>query len=115
MKKLLFIITLALGLIGHCAHLSLGYYSHPFREETRTVSLGVKHFFYEDFVENEVGAQLGGVGLTSGKNGSVMAILTPMAFSPEPYYGIGVDLVLPLINKDNYPSLLLGVSINFSL
>lgn len=116
MKKLLMVIVLGYSVMGFGAHLSLGYFSHPFKEDSRTLSIGAKHFFYVDkATDKEVGADLGGVGIMTGKSGSIMGVISPMNISPNPYYSIGVDLYTPIINKGEYDKILLGVGINFPL
>ena len=115
MKKIILATITLMTIQAQAIHLSLGAFAHPMDEDTRTASVGVKHFFYEDINPKEVSGYLGGLGLSSGKNGSVMVVITPMAFAPKPVYSIGVDIVIPAIQKNDYQSGMLGVSLNINL
>ena len=117
MKKILMIVTMLSALISQAGaiHLSAGFSGTPFNKEEGSLSLGVKHFFFQDVSTKYVGINAVGLGLVSYKNNSVLASLTWLAIAPTPCWSFGIDVMAPIINHDESPRGLLGVSVNFAL
>ena len=117
MKKLLMIVTMFSALISQAGaiHLSAGFSGTPFNKEEGSLSLGVKHFFFQDASSEYVGINALGLGLVSYKKNSVLASFTWFAIAPNPRWSFGVDIMAPIINHDAAPRGLLGFSVNFAL